>query len=731
MNTLLKTALEEAVRESKSPGAVVYVGDLDTTHCHAATGFRQITPARLPAVPDTVYDLASLTKVVATTTAVLLLRDEGLLDLDRPASDYVPVPAFGGFTLRHLLNHTSGLVSGRPYYRECDSIDAMLLRYADLETGWGPGARRRYSDAGFMILGRVVELAAADRLDAFCDERIFKPLGMARTRFNPPADWAEDCAATEQCAWRKKVVRGSVHDENAAAVGGVSGHAGLFSTAADLALFCRALLSGKLLKESTLDEMTHPGQVPFFPWQGLGWLLNPWSESSGGYLPSRRALGHTGWTGTSIWMDRNTGLFVILLANTCHPSREARDTATLRMKFHDAVADAFYMRHRTVHTGIDRILYDSFDSVRESRLALLTHTAATDHLGRPVPEALATGDGIDIRRIFSPEHGYTMQAEAGEKVGAQRGAIPIVSLYGDRDRPAPEELADVDLLVADLQDVGSRYYTYAATLKACIEACAKAGVTVLVLDRPNPAGGHIMEGPIATKTDSPVCWGPVPNRHGLTFGELALFFASQLPAPLTADVRVSTAGGWYRDRFFNECGLPWTPPSPNIPTPEAALAYAGTCLFEGVNVNEGRGTDTPFLLIGAPWLNPRKVINSLHPEDSTGCALEPADYTPESLPGRSTSPRYLGEACKGIRIHVTDPERFRPFRLTVGLLAGMVQHHKRDLKFAPFFDTLMGSDTLRRHLEAGGDAASFVSVLHAEHAAFKAGVRLLYLPSGE
>ena len=447
MADTLEQALQDAVTQAKCPGAVAYVGEGATTLFHGACGSRQVVPKVSPAEKHTPYDLASLTKVIATTTAVLLLREDGALDIDKSVAAYLPIPAFGAFTLRHCLTHTAGLVAGRPYYKECTSLNEMLQRYAALDLSWPPGAHRRYSDAGFMILGKVVEMVAQDSLAAFCTKRIFAPLRMTHTTYNPPEAWADTCAATELCRWRGKVMVGAVHDENAYAVGGVSGHAGLFATAEDLARFCRAMIDGKLLCEKTITEMTRLGQVPTYPWQGLGWKLDGWSCGTEGFLPSRKSIGHTGWTGTSLWIDLERGLFAILLANTCHPSREHRDTDTLRRTFYKAVARAHYADRTNTHTGLDRLVWDEFASVRGKKVAVLTNRAAVDEIGRPILDVLRLEPSVDVRLVYSPEHGFQTQAEAGEKVASSKSAVPIVSLYGDRKAPSAEELAKIDLFV--------------------------------------------------------------------------------------------------------------------------------------------------------------------------------------------------------------------------------------------------------------------------------------------
>ncbi len=721
MQDSLHKALREAVSKAKCPGGVAYVGAKDETYFFEAEGRRQVTPKPLPAERLTVYDLASLTKVIATTTAVMLLRDDGVLALDQPVSEHIPVPSLSRFTIRNLLTHTSGLYAWHADYKDVHSVTEFVQRCADIEPDWEPGTRRRYSDPGFLLLGMVVELASRDSLDAFCRKRIFEPLGMKDTTFNPPPAMRERCAATAWCSWRGRVMRGEVHDENAYAVGGVSGHAGLFSTAPDVARFCRTLLAGELLKETTLAEMTRLGQVACYPWQGLGWQLDPWRGGPQGYLPSRAAFGHTGWTGTSMWMDRDTGLFAILLGNTCHPDREHRDSETFRRTFYDGVAARFYPGRGNTHTGLDRLVLDDFAPLREKRIALLTHHAAVDELGRPILDVLKLAPDVHVKVVYSPEHGLRGQAEAGESVGGQTApGMEVISLYGRRRRPSRDELAGVDLFVVDLQDVGARYYTYPATMRECLAACGEAGTPVLLLDRPNPLGGAVIEGPAADEAGSPVCYAHIPVRHGMTLGELAtLFLAREWPGPKPA-LTVHPLDGWTPDFLFDSCSLPWLAPSPNIPTPETALVYIGMCLFEGTNLNEGRGTDTPFQLIGAPWLRPDVVLKEVEAEWTTGLQLTPDNYTPRAIPGKAIKPRYKDETCQGIRIDVTDPGMARPFTLAVALIQAIRRVHPAEFAWNDHFDALAGGPGLRRGVERGEGVRHMARQWREEIEAFEA-----------
>jgi uncharacterized protein YbbC (DUF1343 family) len=706
-HSLLKESLELAVSRSGAPGVVACVGIDGSRVLAEAVGFRQLHPKREATTLDTIYDLASLTKMVATTTAVMILRDEGKLDLDHPVSRYIPLPNMDRFKIRHLITHTTGLPAWRPWYQEVSGFLDYLERISEAAGGAVPDQSRTYSDMGFILLRKVVEQAAQDTLENFCTRKIYKPLGMNDTMFNPPKELHARCAPTEYCSWRKRALRGEVHDENASSVGGVSGHAGLFSTVLDLEKFCVALLSGKILSEATMREVTAIGSVPFYPWQGIGWWVDPWAVGANGYLPSRTAFGHTGFTGTSIWMDWSTKLYVILLSNTCHPSREERDNTALRRTFHSRIADVYYPRWCNAHTGLDKLLRNEFKEVQGKRLALLTNSAAVDQMGRTILDVFALNKSLKLKYLYSPEHGLFGKAEAGEQVASEKGESPIISLYGDRKQPSREELGNVDLFVIDLPDVGARYYTYMATMKDCLVACAENNTPVLLLDRPNPVGGLINEGPIATETGTPVCSAPIPIRHGMTLGELALYFQKNALGNKKLDLTVLTAENWWTDLQAPESSLPWQPPSPNIPTADTALMYVGTCLFEGLNINEGRGTETPFLVCGAPWLDAEAVIGEVAQEECVGCTLETILYIPKSIPGKASNPKHKDKLCRGIRFSIIDRHELRPFTTALAVICAIHRKHK-ELDFDPFFDTLAGGFWLREQILAGRSALGIV-----------------------
>ena len=348
----LERYLNESVARKAFPGAVVAVGRRDTVLFEQGFGaLGDDDPTRPGSV--TIYDLASLTKVIGLTTLAMMLVDEHTLDLDAPVTQYVPAFAAGGdsVTIRHLLTHSSGLAAWQPLFREVHSRAEMLARVNATPLEAPPGTRTAYSDLGAILLTEVVEQLMGHRLDTLLETRVFRPLGMRDTRFLPPATLRARIAPTENDPWRGRVLRGEVHDENAAAMGGVSGHAGLFSTADDLVKFAQMLLrggrtearrhggtGGQLLDSATIAMFTRV-QNPSFSSRALGWDT-PSEGSSAGTRLSARAYGHTGFTGTSIWIDPGQDLFVILLTNRVHPTRQNEQILEVRPRVADLAVEA-------------------------------------------------------------------------------------------------------------------------------------------------------------------------------------------------------------------------------------------------------------------------------------------------------------------------------------------------------------------------------------------------------
>lgn len=336
-----------------------------------------------------------------------------------------------------------------------------------------------------------------------------------------------------------------------------------------------------------------------------------------------------------------------------------------------------------VEVGLERIEAEHGGPLRGKRVGLVAHGASVTRDGRHAIDVLR-GAGVQVVRVFTPEHGLRGQAGAGEKVASGSDAasgLPVISLYDAGRAPSREELQGLDALVFDLQDAGVRFYTYASTLLLCLDAAAEAGIELVVLDRPNPLGGERVEGPPAEEA-SFLSMAPGPLLHGLTLGEMARLANSTRPR--AARLRVVAMRGWARGMLWDDTGRPWPAPSPNLRSAEAALVYPGVCLLEATNLSEGRGSEAPFLLFGAPWLEPARLSLQV-----AGVAFEPDSFTPRAGPA-AAEPKHRDRECAGFRIRVRDARALSPFELGVRLLA--------TLRTQPGFAWLGGGRNLTRLL---------------------------------
>jgi uncharacterized protein YbbC (DUF1343 family) len=391
-----------------------------------------------------------------------------------------------------------------------------------------------------------------------------------------------------------------------------------------------------------------------------------------------------------------------------------------------------------VETGLDRVSGDAGASIRGRRIGLVAHPASVDS-GLGHAEQRLTAAGARVAARFGPEHGYGGEAQDMEPVadGQTAGSVPVHSLYA-RDasslRPSAAALRDLDMLVVDLQDVGSRYYTFVWTAALCLEACHGAGLTLLALDRPNPIGGHLVEGPgIEPGFESFVGHHDLATRHGMTLGEVLKLYADD--EGLADALEVVPMAGYRRDLWFEDTGLPWVLPSPNMPTRDTALVYPGACLLEGTNLSEGRGTARPFEIVGAPWIDGRALARRLERSHLAGCAFRPCTFKPAFH-------KHADRVCGGVQIHVTDKERFRPVRTGVALLLaafelGGGQTAWRDAPYEfvserPAIDLLAGGAWLRHGVEAGAELGELCAGWQEAEAAFETrrARALLYPSSG-
>lgn len=699
-------AIQQAIQEQNCPGGVLWLEHRGMTY-KKAYGNRALVPRMEAMTDDTIFDLASLTKVVACTPAVMLLVERGQVQLDEPARTYIPEFTGGGketITVKQLMLHLSGLRGDIETQSDWHGQAAAIQKACAEKLVSVPGTAFRYSDINFFLLGEIVQRVSHSPLEQFVVSEIFAPLGMTDTCYNPPQNKVERIAPTEVVGG--KAYRGIVHDPTARHMGGVAGHAGLFTTAADLARYARMLLNlgelerVRIFKPETVRLMTSVQTPPgFAARRGLGWDIDTgYSGPRGGLFPLG-SYGHTGWTGTSIWIDPFSDTFVIFLSNRNHPS-ESGNVGALRRKLGTLAAEAVpdfnfaYVpgaltpmseasttsqaaQHpeaaATMRTleGIDVLEKRDFAPLKGLRIALVTNHTGQDRQRNPTIDVLKNAPGVELRALFSPEHGLrgVEDQQVGDTVDDKTG-LPVYSLYGNNLKPTEEQLKGLDALVFDIQDVGCRFYTYTATMAMAMEAAAEHGIKYIVLDRVDPINGSIVQGPMREGASSFVAYHQVPLRYGMTIGELAKMYQAERSCQV--DLTVIPLENWRRDMWFDQTGLPWTNPSPNIRNLTEAALYPGIGLLESA-VSVGRGTDTPFEVIGAPYIDDVWLADQLNRANLKGARFIPIQFTPSYSV-------HKGELCRGVSILLTDRDASDVVEVGLTIAKTLYQRYPNDFK---------------------------------------------------
>lgn len=758
--SVVDPVIQSAIREGKIPGAVLLVGHGGKVIYRKAYGSRALEPRREAMTADTVFDLASLTKVVATTTCVMRLFEQGKIKLNDPVGKYLPEFSVNGkedIIVRQLLVHYSGLREDLDLKERWEGKEtAYRMAFAE-KPAFPPGSRFLYSDINFITLGALVERVSGMSLDEYAAKNVFVPLGMKHTRYRPPASWKSKTAPTEYDD-DHVMLRGVVHDPTARRMGGVAGHAGIFSTADDLAKFTQALLDdgGKILAPITVEKMTTPQQPPTATAvRGFGWDLDsPFSSNRGELFPIG-SFGHTGFTGTSLWIDPTTNTYIILLTNAVHI--KSGSAIALRTKVASAVAAALKLtvsereqvrlskvtgynesmaagrrvnsRNGEVKTGIDVLEENDFylllGAAPSRRVGLLTNQTGVDSQGRRTIDVLANTPRVELKAIFSPEHGVAGALDTTD-ISNSRDAttgIPVYSVYGASDaarRPSLDVLKNLDVLVIDLQDAGARFYTYESTLGYFLEAAAKAGIPLLVLDRPNPITGSVAQGPVSESGhESFTNYFPLPVRHGMTMGELAQMF--NVEREIQAHLYVSPMQGWMRGDWYDETGLAWINPSPNLRSLTEAALYPGVALIEGTNISVGRGTDAPFEVVGAPWINSRELAQYLNGRAIPGVRFVPVSFTPSSS-------NYSAQVCNGVNIVLLDRNALDAPELGIELAAALQKLYPKQFQLdrmkdllvnAAVFEALSGGRDPRRIADDWREALELFQKMREKYLLYK------------
>jgi uncharacterized protein YbbC (DUF1343 family) len=708
---------------------------------------------------DTVFDMASITKPVATATSILMLMDQGKLSASDLVIKHLPEFAPEGkdrITVLHLLTHQGGLIPDNALADYQQGPDEALKRIHALGLRADPGTRFIYTDVGFIVLGELVRRLSGQDVHQFTRERLFGPLGMRETGFLPSEELRRRAAPTEQRDGRW--IQGEVHDPRSYLLGGVAGHAGLFSTAEDLAVYAQMMLGQgeyggvRVLSSEAVDRMTTPQPVSS-GLRGLGWDMRTGYSSNRGQGFSDRAFGHGGFTGTTMWIDPGLELVVIFLSNRLHPDGKgsvnplAGRIGTLAAEAIEPNANATGVppadqksgtgvppvEHRRdaganglrqgVLTGIDVLARDGFKLLQGRRVGLITNHTGMNAEGLSTVQLLAGAPGVKLVALFSPEHGFEGKLDVSKIGDASDAAtgLPVYSLYGEHRKPTRERLAGIDTLVFDIQDIGARFYTYNSTMAGAMEAAAEHGLRFVVLDRPNPIGGVAVEGPVLDAgRESFVGFHAIPVRHGMTSGELARLYNQE--KKLGADLHVVRVEGWRRSELYDATGLEWINPSPNMRSLTQAVLYPGIGLLETTNLSVGRGTDTPFELFGAPWIDGRRLARELNQLGLPGVRFVPIRFTPESS-------KFKDQPCRGVNVIVVDRAAFGPVRTGLAIAVTLRRLYPRAWE-VDGYARLLSSAKVLDALRSGRPLEEIESLYQEELARFHARRRavLLYEP---
>ena len=738
--------VEKDIADKKLPGAVVLIGHKGKIVFRKAYGNRALVPNVEKMTVDTIFDVASLTKVVATTTSIMILVERGQIRLNDTIGKFIPEiedENVKKITIQQLMTHISGFAPDFDLREKWTGREGMLNALYKEKLRQSSGTKFVYSDINFIVLGEIVQRVGVFLKD-FAQDNIFSKLyrngdttffysdngGKNSFEFNQEKlllpFYGKRIAPTENIKGQQsylggefdgkdgdKILRGVVHDPTAYRMGGVAGHAGLFSTADDLARFCQMLLNGgildgkRVLSAASVARMTAPIVVSEDgATRGLGWDINTAFSSNRGELFPLGSFGHTGFTGTSIWIDRVSQTFVVFMSNRVHPNGKG-DVTPLRAKVATVAASAvedtpielfrlaediyssqvaaqiekfkvnsskFQNKPTTdnrqptttkVLNGIDVLEKNNFKELDGLKIGLVTNQTGKDLLGEPTIDVLKAAPNVKLTALFSPEHGIRGeldQSKINDSTDEKTG-LPVYSLYGETRRPKPEQLKDLDAVVFDIQDIGVRFYTYEATLLNVLEEAAKAGKPVFVLDRPNPINGETVEGAIADADKlSFVVSHTVPVRHGMTIGELAqmMNFEKKIGAKLS----VIKMENWTRAMWFDQTMQTWINPSPNMRSLTEATLYPGIGLLETTNLSVGRGTDTPFEVVGAPYIDGRKLAAYLNAKNLSGVRFVPIKFKPNASV-------FKDEMLGGINVVITDRAEFKSVQTGIEIASAL------------------------------------------------------------
>lgn len=797
--------VEKDIADKKMPGAVVIVGHKGKIVYRKAFGNRALVPTVEKMTVDTIFDAASLTKPIATATSVMILVEQGKLRLNDTIGKFIPEIEDENakkVTIQQLLTHVSGYRPDFDLREKWTGRNGMLEALKKEKLQNTPGTKFVYSDIGFIVLGEIFSRVtrnsdfsyeglgifnsnvrnsnniSGEELSDFTSELFFKNLKIQDTgfvefvrshNFINGTSWNKSnrVAPTESIKGQNsylgssfdgdekkgnQILRGQVHDPTAFRMGGVAGHAGLFTTADDLARYCQMILNGgmlegkRILSSNTIAKMTAPYVVSETgETRGLGWDMNTSFSSNRGEFFPLGSFGHTGFTGTSVWIDRVTQTFVVFMSNRVHPDGKG-DVTPIRARVATIAASAVedtpielvrlaesiyssqvaaqlekfkqgVLKQQLVNlpivssrvplenlrpaplnnvvlNGIDVLERNDFRELKGLKIGLVTNQTGRNLAGKPTIDVLKETKNVELVALFSPEHGIRGELDQ-EKINDskdEKTGLPVYSLYGETRRPKPEQLKDLDAIVYDIQDIGARFYTYTATLKNVLEEAAKVGKPVYVLDRPNPINGISVEGSLADEDKlSFIAAHTIPVRYGLTIGELGMMMNAE--RKIGAELKVIKMENWARSMWFDETNQTWINPSPNMRSLTQATLYPGIGLLETTNLSVGRGTDSPFEVVGASWLDGQKLAKYLNERNLKGVRFVPIKFKPNASV-------FKDENVGGINIVITERGSFNSVRTGIEIAAALRKLYPNDWQVDKYSRLLVNAEILEK-IKAG------------------------------
>jgi uncharacterized protein YbbC (DUF1343 family)/CubicO group peptidase (beta-lactamase class C family) len=706
-------------------------------------------------------------------------------------------------TILQLLTHTSGYQPDFDLRKKWTGNDGMLeaLKIEKLQNP--AGTKFVYSDIGFIVLGEIVRrtLSSNDKSSVsdnnvkpnsrasedrtmikaeivgfnaipFVIPTLFEDIRMKDTDFSVFTDWKAKgirtlagnsapfgvvnklrIAPTENIKGQQSylgstfegkdgdtILRGQVHDPTAFRMDGVAGHAGLFTTADDLARYCQMILNGgildgkRILSSATIAMMTKPYVVSENGnARGLGFDMNTSFSQNRGELFPLGSFGHTGFTGTGIWIDPTSETFVVFMSNRVHPDGKG-DVGPLRARISTIAASALLdvpiskfreaesvynsqvaaqiqnskfkiqsssqsailnLKSEIVLNGIDVLEKENFKRLEGLKIGLVTNQTGRNRDGVPTIDVLKNAPNVKLISLFSPEHGIRGELDQ-EKINDsvdEKTGLPVYSLYGEVRKPKQENLKDLDAVVFDIQDIGTRFYTYISTLRGVLEECAKAKIPVVVLDRTNPINGVDVEGAIADESIANdekryfIAAHTIPVRHGMTIGEIAQMFNKE--RNINVDLRIVNMENWTRSMWFDQTNQTWINPSPNMRSLTQATLYGGIGMLEYTNLSVGRGTDTPFEVVGSPYIDGQKLAEYLNNRNIAGVRFVPIKYKPKASV-------FKDENCGGINIVIIDRDKFKPIRVGLEIAIALRKLYPNDWKFERYNGLLVNDEIFQK-----------------------------------